>query len=142
MKKLTVILLALVMVLTAIPAMAEEPITIHVCVGWGEASLPNWQALADKYEAEHPGIKIELQWSSADMTKLKAGFMSGDAPEITQTWKFAFNEFVDAGLLTDLTDFFAEFFLAFSILAALYASFGHCLIDNATKINFWNILFD
>ena len=108
MKKLTVILLALVMVLTAIPAMAEEPITIHVCVGWGEASLPNWQALADKYEAEHPGIKIELQWSSADMTKLKAGFMSGDAPEITQTWKFAFNEFVDAGLLTDLTDFFAD----------------------------------
>ena len=109
MKKLLVMLLALAMILSLVPTMAEEePITIHICIGWGESSLPNWQALCDQYEADHPGIKIELQWSSADMTKLKAQFISGDAPEISQTWKYAFNEFVDAGLVTDLTDFFEE----------------------------------
>lgn len=108
MKKFLVMLLALVMALAMVPAKAEEPITIHVCIGWGESSLPNWQALIDKYEEENPGIKVELMWSSADMTKLKAQFMSGDAPEITQTWKYAFNDFVDAGLVLELTDFFEE----------------------------------
>lgn len=109
MKKFLLVLLSLIMALTlAVPAMAEEPITITVCIGWGESSLPNWEKLADQFEAENPGIKIDLQWSAADMTKLQAQFMSGNAPDICQTWKYAFNEFVDAGLVLDMTDFFAE----------------------------------
>lgn len=106
MKKLLIMLMVLVLALFAVSASAESTKTIHICIGWGESSLPNWRALCDEYEANHPGIKIELQWSAANMTKLKAQFMSGDAPEITQTWKFAFNNFVDSGLVTDLTDFF------------------------------------
>lgn len=109
MKKLLVILMALVMALAcAVPAMAEEPITITVSIGWDESSLPNWTKLAEEFEAANPNIKIELLWSSSDMTKLQAQFMSNDAPDIAQTWKYAFNEFVDAGLVLDLTDMFAD----------------------------------
>lgn len=109
MKKFLLMVLSLIVALAfAAPAMAEEPITITVCIGWGESSLPNWEKLADQFEAENPGIKIELQWSAADMTKLQAQFMSGDAPDISQTWKYAFNEFVDAGLVLDLSDLFTE----------------------------------
>ena len=109
MKKFLLMVLSLIMALAfAAPAMAEEPITMTVGIGWGESSLPNWEKLADQFEAENPGIKIELQWSAADMTKLQAQFMSGDAPDISQTWKYAFNEFVDAGLVLDLSDLFTE----------------------------------
>jgi ABC-type glycerol-3-phosphate transport system substrate-binding protein len=108
MKKFLVLFLSLMMLLACtVPAMAEEPVTITVCIGWGEASLPNWEKLADEFEAANPGIKIDLLWSASDMTKLQAQFMSGDAPDICQTWKYAFNEFVDAGLVLDLTDMFA-----------------------------------
>jgi raffinose/stachyose/melibiose transport system substrate-binding protein len=109
MKRTLVLVLSLIMVLAcAVPSTADEPITITVSIGWGEVSLPNWEKLADEFEAANPGIKIDLQWSTADMTKLQAQFMSGDAPDISQTWKYAFNEFVDAGLILELTDLFTE----------------------------------
>ena len=51
MKKLLVMLMALIMMFSvASAAMAEEPVTITVCVGWSESSLPNWEALAEKFE--------------------------------------------------------------------------------------------
>ena len=87
---------------------AEEPVTVTVVIGWGESSLPNWEKLADEFEEANPNIKIDLQWSAADMTKLMAQFMSGDAPEISQTWKYAFNHFVDAGLVFDLSEMFLQ----------------------------------
>ena len=109
MKKLLVMLMALIMMFSvASAAMAEEPVTITVCVGWSESSLPNWEALAEKFEQENPNINIEIQWAAADMDKLMAQFISGDAPDICQTWKYAFNDFVDAGLITELTDMYAE----------------------------------
>ena len=109
MKKILSIVLALVLMmsLVAITASAEEPVTITVRSGWVEANLPNWRAKCAEFEAANPGIKIELEFTPAgedSMAKLKAEFMSGSTPDIVQAWKTYFNEYVDAGLVLDISD--------------------------------------
>ena len=112
MKKILSIVLVLVlsMSLLAVTASADEPVTIQVRSGWVEANLPNWRAECAKFEEANPGIKIDLEFTPAgedSMAKLKAEFMSGSAPDIVQAWKTYFNEYVDAGLVLDLSDMYA-----------------------------------
>lgn len=102
-------LTALILLLTvsALPALAEEQVTIHVVTGWNEASFPNWPAAIAAYEADHPNVKVEIEYTPSGedaTTKIKAGLIAGNAPDIFQTWKVYFNDFVSAGYLTDLTE--------------------------------------
>lgn len=105
---LSIALVALLLISAlALPAMAEEPVTIYVRSGWVESNLPNWTARCAEFEAANPGIKIQLEFTPAgedSMMKLKAEFMSGDTPDIVQAWKTYFNEYVDAGLVLDISD--------------------------------------
>lgn len=85
MKKVALILLALVLALTTCPfAVAEEEVNIHI-MHW--AGLPFEEALfqqwARTYEEDHPGVKIEVE-SVADgySERLTTLFSAGDAPDI------------------------------------------------------------
>lgn len=82
-----------------------EEITLHVRTYWSEGSLPNWASAIEKYESEHLGIHVELEYSPAGtdtMSKLRAEFLSGDTPDVVQCPKTYFNEFVDSGLVENL----------------------------------------
>ncbi len=85
-----------------------EDITIKVRTGWGEDNLPNWPAAIATYEEQNAGIKVEMEYSQPDMTKLRAEFLAGNAPDIAQTWKTYFNEFAAEGLVVDLTAEYEE----------------------------------
>jgi raffinose/stachyose/melibiose transport system substrate-binding protein len=66
-----------------------------------------WQDLADQFEAEHPGVKIEInvQNDPEFKTGLDARAQAGDMPDLFQTWGGGVlaNQ-VDAGLVQDLTE--------------------------------------
>lgn len=88
-----------------------EEITLHVRTYWSEGSLPNWASAIEKYESEHPGIRVELEYSPAGtdtMSKLRAEFLSGDTPDVVQCPKTYFNEFVDSGLVENLNKEYEE----------------------------------
>ncbi len=85
-----------------------EEITLRVRTGWGENNLPNWPDAIATYEEQNPGIKVEMEYSQPDMTKLRAEFLAGNAPDIAQTWKTYFNEFAAEGLLVDITAEYEE----------------------------------
>lgn len=90
-----------------VPALAEDTVTIRVVTGWNEASFPNWPAAIAAYEADHPGVKVDIEYTPSGedaTTKIKAGLIAGNAPDIFQTWKVYFNDFAAAGYLADLTD--------------------------------------
>ena len=114
MKKLLVILLAAVMLLSTVSAMAED-ITLQL---WSIAteSDSSHQAFVDAiaaYEESHPGIKIEHTptENEAYKTKIKAAMSAGeDLPDIFFTWSMGFlGEFVDAGRVVCLDDYYPTY---------------------------------
>jgi multiple sugar transport system substrate-binding protein len=61
MKKLTSLLLALLLILSAMPAaFADEPVTITFAF-WDTNQEPGMRAIADAYTAKHPNVTIETQ---------------------------------------------------------------------------------
>lgn len=89
-----------------------EQVTVRVRSGWTEAGLPNWKDAIAKFEEEHPDIKIEIEYTPAgedSMTKLRAEYVAGNPPDVVQAWKTFFNEFVDAGLVTNLNDAYEQY---------------------------------
>ncbi|MBR1559349.1 MAG: extracellular solute-binding protein [Clostridia bacterium] len=115
MKKLLVMLLAAVMVLSMVSAMAEEQITLQL---WSIAteSDSSHQAYVDAiaaFEAEHPNIKIEHNATENESykTKIKAAMSSGeDLPDIFFTWGMGFlKDFVDAGRVVCLDDYYPAY---------------------------------
>lgn len=106
------LVLTLVLTTGILPAFAEGTATINVVTGWNEASFPNWPAAIAAYEADHPDVKVNIEYTPAGedaTTKIKAGLVAGNAPDIFQTWKVFFNDFVTAGYLTDLTDAYQQY---------------------------------
>jgi ABC-type glycerol-3-phosphate transport system substrate-binding protein len=82
-------------------------VVVKVRSGWSQGALPNWPDAIAKYEASHPGVKIDMEYTPAgedSMAKLRAEFVAGNPPDIVQAWKTFFNEFVDAGLVEKLND--------------------------------------
>jgi raffinose/stachyose/melibiose transport system substrate-binding protein len=66
-----------------------------------------YEQVAKDYEADHPGVKIEISaMAHEDMVdKLAAGFQSGDIPDIyMERGGGELADHVDAGLVRDLTD--------------------------------------
>ena len=50
-----------------------------------------WRKIADKYQAEHPGVKIEMQFleNEAFKAKLPTLLQSSDAPDFFYSWAAA-----------------------------------------------------
>ncbi|MER7496875.1 extracellular solute-binding protein [Streptomyces pharetrae] len=63
------------------------------------SSKKYWSELVEKYEADHPGVKIEVSvysWNDVDR-KVKEMVEAGDAPDMAQIGAYA--DYADAGLL-------------------------------------------
>ena len=86
---------------------AEAPVTItwwHIQTAEAEKVL--WQRLADEYMAAHPNVTIEILSLENEnfKTKLTTVMLSGEAPDIFQSWGGGvMNEYAKAGLLKDIT---------------------------------------
>ena len=135
-RKLLSCLLVLSLLLMSAAALAEEPVTIHVVTGWNEASFPNWPDAIAAFEADHPNIKVDIEYTPSGedaTTKIKAGLIAGNAPDIFQTWKVFFNDFVEAEYLTDLTEAYAEHGFVDGVLAGGCRNWCAPLMDAASS---------
>lgn len=115
MKKLLAILLALILLVSMVPAMAEDQITLTL---WSIAteSDSSHQSFIDAiaaFEAANPGIKIEHNTTAneAYKTKIKAAMSSGeDLPDVFFTWGMGFlGEFVSAGRVLNLDEYYTAY---------------------------------
>ena len=71
------------------------------------AQVKIWQEVARAYEADHPGVKIEMQFleNEAYKAKLPTILQSKDRPHIIYSWAGGvLKAQVDAGVLEDITD--------------------------------------
>ena len=117
MKKILAIVLAALMVTSifAIPAQADEPITLTMwCIATeSDANRPAYEQAIAEFEEAHPDIKIE--WEAFEnqsyKTKIKAAMSDSETlPDIFFTWAGAFlGDFVDAGNVYCLDDTYPEF---------------------------------
>lgn len=88
-----------------------EQVVVHVRSGWTEVSLPNWADAIAIYEERNPGIRIDMEFTPLgedSMAKLRAEFLAGNPPDVVQVWKTFFNEFVDAGLVVNLSAMYEQ----------------------------------
>lgn len=115
MKKMLVILLTAILLLSMVCATAEEQITLTL---WSIAteSDSSHQSFIDAiaaYEAAHPNVKIEHDTTAneAYKTKIKSAMASGEGlPDIFFTWGMGFlGEFVDAGRVYCLDDMYPTY---------------------------------
>ena len=120
MKKLTALLMALVMVFTlayfsAPTAAAEEQTVLTMwCIATeSDANRPAYEQAIAEFEAAHPDIKIE--WEAFEnqsyKTKIKAAMSDPDTlPDIFFTWSGAFlGDFVEAGTVYCVDDAYLPF---------------------------------
>jgi multiple sugar transport system substrate-binding protein len=104
--KLSPVVLSLIVVFAVTFAVAAETVTIWV--GDGDVRLKEYQAVADLFMKQNPGIKIELQLQSGNQTqvmqKLALAIVGGAPPDLSWVEGSAVIEFAAQGLLMDVTD--------------------------------------
>ncbi len=88
------------------PAAADTTVKwLHIADNPAEVKI--WQEVARAYEADHPGVKIEMQFleNEAYKAKLPTILQSKDRPHIIYSWAGGvLKAQVDAGVLEDITD--------------------------------------
>ena len=115
MKKVVALLLSAVLVLSLMSACSndagngdvgengEEQITISFMHQWNdEARLPYWQDLVDRYMAENPNVKIEMQAVANEpyKEKLRVMLSGDDVPDLFFTWDGDYiQRFAEAGVI-------------------------------------------
>ena len=103
MRKLFAVLLTLCMVFSFVSFASAEDVTITFAF-WDNNQEPGMKAIAEAYEAAHPGVKIEVQvtpWGEY-WTKLEAAAMGGSMPDVFWMHSNQFFKFVNAGTLLPL----------------------------------------
>jgi multiple sugar transport system substrate-binding protein len=77
---------------------------------WDANQAPVYQQCAAKFEAANPGIKIKITQDSWDnyWTTLTTGFVSGNAPDVFVNHLSRFPEFLENGVMEDITDRIAK----------------------------------
>ncbi len=121
MKKLLTLMLAVLMLLSVVPMASAEEVTITFAF-WDTNQEPGMRAIADAYEAAHPGVKIETQvtpWSEY-WTKLEAAAMGGEMPDVYWMHSNQFFKYADAGIMLDLSDLDIDYSVYPEGITALY----------------------
>lgn len=107
MKKLLTILVTVCMLVSMVApmALAEENASI-VFAFWDTNQEPGMKAIAEAYMAQHPGVTVETQVTPWDeyWTKLEAGAMGGEMPDVMWQHANQITKYVEAGTLLDLND--------------------------------------
>ena len=126
MKKLLALILAMLMALGCCAAFAEDEITLDVIIcqygpnteDWFLGSGMNGTNFVDKFEAENPGVKLNLQvvsWNDV-YTEVSTRIQNNNAPDILNIDVFA--NYAAEGLLLPVKDYcpedlFEDFFPSF-----------------------------
>jgi len=80
--------------------------------GTGEPLLGLWQDVADEFEADHPGVTVEVsavQNEELQKTKIPAAMQAGNPPDLFQQWGGGeLADQVAAGKVMDITDQVAD----------------------------------
>lgn len=100
MRRLTTILLA---GSTLVPAAASaEDISYWM---WDQRQVPVYQQCADAFHAANPDITVKITQEGWDnyWTTLTTAFLSGDAPDVFVNHVSRYPEFLESGIMTDLT---------------------------------------
>ena len=92
---------------TQAPASGDE-----VTIDWWhiqntEPSMSNWQAVADQFEADHPGVQIEITVMENEAFKaaIQTNMQAGDVPDLFQSWGGGgLLQQVEAGLVQDISE--------------------------------------
>ena len=101
------LLLAVAGLSLAIGAAAADTTVKWLHIADNPAEVKIWQEVARAYEADHPGVKIEMQFleNEAYKAKLPTILQSKDRPHIIYSWAGGvLKAQVDAGVLEDITD--------------------------------------
>jgi raffinose/stachyose/melibiose transport system substrate-binding protein len=71
-----------------------------------EPATSNWQAVADQYMADHPGVQIDITVMENEAFKaaIQTNMQAGDVPDLFQSWGGGgLIQQVDAGLVQDIS---------------------------------------
>lgn len=99
--------LILIGLFSGVSLMASAAQTITVWVGDGQVRLQEYQVVAQLFEKQNPGVKVDLQLLTGNQTtnlqKLAVAMASGSAPDVTWIEGSTIAEFASKGFLMDVT---------------------------------------
>lgn len=92
----------------ALPVSAQNEVVLTIWVGDGEYRMQEYRVVADLFEKQNPGVKVELIAQSGSqaqvMEKILLAIISGAPPDLMWLEGSGVIEFAHQGLLADLTD--------------------------------------
>lgn len=102
---LTFVALVLVFVLLAVPSVAQSE-KLVVASFYAVDQTAGWDGVVAKFQELHPGVEVEVQVTAFDeyLPKLLTQVAGGDAPDVVGVENTPFPQFVDRGILMDVTD--------------------------------------
>ena len=110
-KSISLLLVALLLLSVGGMAMAQDTITLEFSQWW-EPELPagEFRALMDEFEAQNPGIRVELISGPYSTTRdqIVAGAATGTMADVVGLDGAWVNDFVRQGSLANLTDLMAD----------------------------------
>jgi multiple sugar transport system substrate-binding protein len=99
------LMIALLVALLALAAAvhAQDAVTIRYVL-WDTSQLPPYQACADLFQEQNPGIQIAVEQLGWDdyWTGITTGFVSGEAPDVFTNHLAKYPEFASLGQLVDI----------------------------------------
>ena len=112
MKKVVVLLLAAVMLLSICAVVGAEDLTMWCIATESDANHPAYVKAVEELKESHPDVN--LTWEAFEnesyKTKIKAAVQANELPDIFFTWAGAFlGDFVDAGRVYCLDDAYLPF---------------------------------
>src|SRR6185295_14707209 len=87
--------LMVILLLVVTSVHAQDVVTIKYVL-WDTSQLPPYQACADLFHEQNPGIQVDIQQLGWDdyWTAISTGFVSGDAPDVFTDHLARYPEFV------------------------------------------------
>ena len=121
MKKLLSLLLALAMFAgLALPAMAEEPVTIEFWYSFENQMVEQIMTVIAAFEEANPGIKVKATYAGSyneSNQKLLAAHAANAVPAVQQTVQTSIATFAENGVLAPIDQYIAANNAAMSVYA-------------------------
>lgn len=96
---------------TSTPTDSEQPQDVTITYGmWNVNQQPTFQAMADEFQKENPGVTVEIELTpvSEYWTKLQTAVEGGSAPDVFWMNHLNLPLYASNGVVSPLDDFIAE----------------------------------
>ena len=105
MRKLLLLTMAMMLVLAAVPALAQEPVTLTL-MGWSSSTAENdaLMAMVSAFEEANPDITVNVELVPEYDTTIQARFASGDSPNVFYVDSSKLPDWAEAGVLAPADD--------------------------------------